>query len=577
MGLPERKQQEQLILQGQLQDLDLNTLLSALRLGRQYLTLEVLDAAGQRKGTVSVKSGRILSALAGEQRGAAAVRHLLESHDAAEFRVRMQHSDAELDAEPVGTLSDFEGASNVAQLRPSGSLTGGATQLPESHGHTNGFRKTLPPPLPRAARASSTSPRRARILEGNLDEFELSHVLKVLSTSRQHFELHVRDDAAGSVGVIEVKSGVVIGASTDKQNGIAAARELLSARTGRFVAIRRAEAPADRAPLISVAALLEPPAPNDDPEDAFEDTPTHSLADEVNGEDKRQQAITVLHGKLGDLDVASILHVAGASRQYTCVHVFDDQRRPLGLIQLKSGHVVRAQAQDVSGVAAVRRLLHSPRDFSYLVQRYPNAPEVTKSIGSIANVLERAAKASAATPDKAARQPQAITGSQLTPVTSSASHARRNPEPNSNWMGGAVLGAGFVLLGGIASAVVLRSPALNPHTSVSPITAAPQAPEPLPPSAAARAEPPSEPAKPAADSGDVAPEPNNVAAPSRAAIASFQAGLRQLGYETGPIDGVIGSRTTAAIKAFQYAEHLAVDGTLSAPTRAVLSRRITEP
>jgi hypothetical protein len=144
-------------------------------------------------------------------------------------------------------------------------------------------------------------------------------------------------------------------------------------------------------------------------------------------------------------------------------------------------------------------------------------------------------------------------------------------------MGGAVLGAGFVLLGGIAAAVVLRSPALNQTTSVSPISAPPPAAEPAPPpAAAAHTEEPHEPdpAKPAADSVSAAAES---AAPSRASVASFQAGLRQLGYDPGPIDGVIGPRTNAAIKAFQYAEHLAVDGTLSAATRAVLQRRIGEP
>jgi hypothetical protein len=480
----------------------------------------------------------------------------------------------------------FTEAESVAHLRPLGSLADvlsrarSAAPAPQ----TNGSRKTLPPPLPQASRTSAPSPRRARILEGNLDELELSHVLEVLSTSRQHFELHVRDDAAASVGVIEVKSGIVIGASTDKLSGVTAARELLTARTGRFVAIRRAEAMGERAPLISVRALLQPPAASTDPEDAFEDTPalsvTSALAKEANTETPSVTApIPVLDGKLGDLDVASILHVAGASRQYTCVHIFDDQRTPLGVIHLKSGHVVRAQAQDVSGVAAVRRLLHSPRDFSYLVQRYPNASEVTSSIGSIANVLERAA---AQTQPGAARPSRTPTPTQLTPVTTSQPRRSGAGAPNSSWMGGAVLGAGFVLLGGIATAVVLRSPALN--TSVSPISAPPPhlEPAPLRPPPAPSPEPPAaEPERPAATSSSAAPleaaTAGSAATPSRAAIASFQAGLRQLGYETGPVDGVIGPRTSAAIRAFQYAEHLAVDGTLSAPTRAVLLRRIAEP
>jgi Putative peptidoglycan binding domain len=188
---------------------------------------------------------------------------------------------------------------------------------------------------------------------------------------------------------------------------------------------------------------------------------------------------------------------------------------------------------------------------------------VTSSIGSIANVLERAG-AAPAQPAFTAPEPIAATPS-------------RNGVANNSWMGGAVLGAGFVLLGGIATAIVMRStaPAPTTITTLSPITTAPKAPQPLPP-------PPTDVAGDDAvakekELAKKAEPPVPAAALSRASIASLQAGLLQLGYETGPIDGVVGPRTSAAIKAFQYAEHLHVDGTLSAPTRAVLQRRIGEP
>jgi peptidoglycan hydrolase-like protein with peptidoglycan-binding domain len=65
------------------------------------------------------------------------------------------------------------------------------------------------------------------------------------------------------------------------------------------------------------------------------------------------------------------------------------------------------------------------------------------------------------------------------------------------------------------------------------------------------------------------------AALGKPAIASIQAGLRQLGYETGPVDGVLGPRTNAAVKAFQEDEGLVTDGKLTASTRARLARRIS--
>ena len=646
MGSSEQQQTEpELILRGQLQQLDLGTLLSALQLGRQYLTLDLFDAGGEHHGSVSVKSGRVVSASVGDKTGAEAVRQLLDSQEASEFRVRLQPEDAALGIEPVGTiaalsradyaepertrivqgvlsdsltldevlrvvaftrqhviveLSDENGKvlgevrakagkvlsaqagelvelaavqellraqagatfvlysdpQSVEQLHPLGTLADVLARAREStpeskSAPSNGFRKTLPPPLPRPRRYAESSPQ-ARILEGSLDEFELSHVLNVLSTSRQHFELHVRDDAAHTVGVIDVKSGFIVGASAGRLTGLPAARELLGARTGRFVAIRRAESAAepDQPALASVQELLQPAAAGPSSPDAPADTQT-------------SKGIPVLDGKLGDLDVTSLLRVAAASRQYTGVHIFDKARRPLGSIYVKGGHIVRAKAQEATGVAAVRRLLHSPRDFLFLVQRYPNAPQVTTAVGSIASVLERAGHGTT--------QPAFVAPSPPPPAAAS----RHSVAASNSWMGGAVLGAGFVLLGGIATAVVMNAIAPAPAptaTTLSPITTS--APQPLaPPAEAAKAEP----AKDAASSGNPAETAAvPAAALSKATIASLQAGLLQLGYETGPVDGVVGPRTTAAIKAFQYAEHLHADGTLSPPTRAVLQRRIGE-
>lgn len=57
-------------------------------------------------------------------------------------------------------------------------------------------------------------------------------------------------------------------------------------------------------------------------------------------------------------------------------------------------------------------------------------------------------------------------------------------------------------------------------------------------------------------------------------VSGIQARLRNLGYQPGPIDGVLGPRTTAAIRAFQR-EHppLVVDGICGPRTRARLRAR----
>ena len=50
---------------------------------------------------------------------------------------------------------------------------------------------------------------------------------------------------------------------------------------------------------------------------------------------------------------------------------------------------------------------------------------------------------------------------------------------------------------------------------------------------------------------------------NNAAVVRVQAGLRDLGYNPGPIDGVQGAQTTSAIKAYQRDNGLLVDGRAS--------------
>jgi hypothetical protein len=672
------------ILRGRLEELDFGSLLSALRLGRQYLTLEVYDAAGDCTGVVAVKAGRIVSASVDGYTGIDAVQRLLQRRDASEFRVLPQPSAAEIAAEPLGTIaaitqevtrsteskvdmliartqimqgllseqlrfedvlrglaftrqhitlavSDVAGRAlgevavkankvlsaragdklalaalqqlrqaplgsrfvlfvesrSVAHLRPLGTVGEVLERIKrpslDAQGRSsNGAHRTSAWSTQTANTthdaSGASAANQGRILQGNLEEFRLSHVLSVLSTSRQHFEVLVKDEAATPVGAIEVKSGMVVAAKTDKLTGVAAAHELLRPSKGHFVAVRRIENSAELPSLLSLHQLLQPFAatrasatthPREDTQSVF-----LSRAVEVKAPDTTDaKPITVMSGELGELDVASILHVAGSSRQYTCVRIFDDERTSLGAVFLKSGQVVRAQAQDVTGVLAVRRLLHCPSDFSFLVERYPQASEVKSSIGSVADVLTRAAAQPTAAAAAVMRAPAAT-------ITEDRSQPRA--APGNSWIGGAALGAGFVLLGGIAAALVLRTPTLT--TSISPMSVA----EKVAPAQAelpqARAEiqsakPPAQPQETAteevAPSAPVPTEP--LTAMSRATVASLQAALQQLGYATGPIDGVIGTRTAAAIQAFQYAEHLTVDGRLNAATRAVLSRRMEEP
>ncbi len=54
-------------------------------------------------------------------------------------------------------------------------------------------------------------------------------------------------------------------------------------------------------------------------------------------------------------------------------------------------------------------------------------------------------------------------------------------------------------------------------------------------------------------------------------VRSAQQALRDRGFDPGPIDGVMGPRTTAAVKDFQQKENLSVTGSLDADTNARLA------
>ena len=60
-------------------------------------------------------------------------------------------------------------------------------------------------------------------------------------------------------------------------------------------------------------------------------------------------------------------------------------------------------------------------------------------------------------------------------------------------------------------------------------------------------------------------------------VRAAQQALRDRGFDPGPIDGVKGPRTTAAVKEFQQKENLNVTGSLDAETNARLTSSGTPP
>jgi len=63
------------------------------------------------------------------------------------------------------------------------------------------------------------------------------------------------------------------------------------------------------------------------------------------------------------------------------------------------------------------------------------------------------------------------------------------------------------------------------------------------------------------------------AGPKASHVRGVQQALLEAGYDPGPIDGIMGPKTTSALKDFQKKEGLQVTGRLNAETQARLERR----
>jgi flagellar motor protein MotB len=148
------------------------------------------------------------------------------------------------------------------------------------------------------------------------------------------------------------------------------------------------------------------------------------------------------------------------------------------------------------------------------------------------------------------------------PATSQPA-ARRAPRPRGD--GPSWYRIAAVIIGAVAAAalIVLAISGLTGGSHPAPRATASQPASPAQPSAS-----PAQPSAPAANPA----QPTTPAVPPSAAVKTLQQQLGQLNYYEGPVDGIMGPQTTAAVKDLQRQAGLSQTGTMNPATQAALAR-----
>ena len=138
---------------------------------------------------------------------------------------------------------------------------------------------------------------------------------------------------------------------------------------------------------------------------------------------------------------------------------------------------------------------------------------------------------------------------------------RRAPRPRGD--GPSWYRIAAVIIGAVAAAALIVL-AISGLTGSHPAPAGTSQP-------ASPAQPSANPAQPSAPAANPA-QPTTPAVPPSAAVKTLQQQLGQLNYYEGPVDGIMGPQTIAAVKDLQRQAGLPQTGTMNPATQAALAR-----
>ncbi|MDP9037324.1 MAG: DUF4388 domain-containing protein [Myxococcota bacterium] len=209
---------------------------------------------------------------------------------------------------------------------------------------------------------------RTEVMEGTLDDFDLSSVLQAVSIGRQHTGVELFDETGNVVGTVVLKSGKILAANTGSLSGIDAVTTLLRARGRQRFAVYRTEPSTDtRSPVGSVGEVL---------------------LKMMRAEGEEPDRIAVMEGSLSEFDLGAVLQVISLGRQLTNVEVFDRNGAIVGKLEMKAGRLVSATSGPLVGLDALARVIRTPRDGRFAV--YRSRREVgEQNLGSLAHIMAK--------------------------------------------------------------------------------------------------------------------------------------------------------------------------------------------
>lgn len=237
------------------------------------------------------------------------------------------------------------------------------------------------------------------ILSGTLSDADLPSVLGVTSLGRQTIRLEVFAASGALIGQAVLKAGRVLSATAGVHTGRAALKVILSVQnTARFRISREEGYALDGEPVAMVddmlrtVSALPSSVPTIAPAPASVSAPVSisvpvSVSASVSAPTPKATRIRVMDGSLRDFDVATLLQTVGLGRQYIALDILGADRRAIGSVLVKAGKIISARSGAAEGIAAIRELLESPRDFGFAVYRLDESVGDVEPLGSIMQVL----------------------------------------------------------------------------------------------------------------------------------------------------------------------------------------------